>query len=106
MLVRISGALGVPVTAFFAGLEGDPDPASQDVQLRREAIEVARAFARIADPELRRVPFDLFRRLGVAIAADKPPERPRPLSGEPGLADAVSAADRRRDRSAAPPRLA
>ena len=64
-LVQIAQVLGTPVTAFFEGLEGETNSASEPtIMLRREAIELSRAYERIASTDLRQSLMELFHQLG------------------------------------------
>jgi len=74
-LVSIARVLGVPVTSFFEGLDGAESEATDGtIMLRREAIELSRAYERITSSDLRRSLMELFNRLGNELA---PPARVR-----------------------------
>ncbi|BBK41124.1 hypothetical protein STVA_11440 [Allostella vacuolata] len=81
-LTRIAAVLGVPVPAFFIGLDDGREPENGGVALRREAIELSRAYERIADTELRGALMDLFHRLGQQLPA--PAEAGKDLAGAKG----------------------
>ena len=68
-LTRIAAVLGVPVPAFFIGLDDGREPENAGVALRREAIELSRAYERIGDTELRGALMDLFHQLGQQLPA-------------------------------------
>ena len=64
-LAQIARVLGTPVTAFFEGLDtAAAQPHDPGIMLRREAIELSRAYERISNPDLRQSLMDLFHRLG------------------------------------------
>ncbi len=70
-LVRIAEVLGTPVPAFFEGA-GDEAPEARDrIMLRREAIELSRAYERIASPQLRDGLMELFNTLGEQLTEAK-----------------------------------
>ncbi|MGE0717656.1 MAG: helix-turn-helix domain-containing protein [Alphaproteobacteria bacterium] len=69
-LVQIAQVLGTPVTAFFEGLEPESEtPHDPGIMLRREAIELSRAYERIGSPDLRQSLMELFHRLGDKLVA-------------------------------------
>jgi transcriptional regulator with XRE-family HTH domain len=75
-LVQIGQVLGTPVTAFFDGLEADAvKPHEPGIMLRREAIELSRAYERIASSDLRQSLMELFHRLGDKLTAPAPKVR-------------------------------
>ena len=75
-LVQIGQVLGTPVTAFFEGLEAESETTQEPgIMLRREAIELSRAYERIASPDLRQSLMDLFHRLGDKLI--EPTAKPR-----------------------------
>ncbi|WP_179955439.1 helix-turn-helix domain-containing protein [Allostella humosa] len=72
-LVQIGQVLGTPVTAFFDGLEGGAEtPQEPGIMLRREAIELSRAYERIASSDLRQSLMELFHRLGDKLTTPVP----------------------------------
>jgi hypothetical protein len=74
--VQIARVLGTPVTAFFEGLEADAvSPHDPGIMLRREAIELSRAYERIGSPDLRQSLMELFHRLGDKLTAAAPKAR-------------------------------
>jgi transcriptional regulator with XRE-family HTH domain len=75
-LVQIGQVLGTPVTAFFDGLEADAEkPQEPGIMLRREAIELSRAYERIASTDLRQSLMELFHRLGDKLTVAEPKAR-------------------------------
>ncbi len=53
-LYQLSLIFGVPVSEFFEGLEKKaPSPSPDDVMLKRETLELVRAYYRIRDPKVR-----------------------------------------------------
>ncbi|MCC7273359.1 MAG: helix-turn-helix transcriptional regulator [Alphaproteobacteria bacterium] len=75
-LVQIARVLGTPVTAFFEGLEPEAaSPHDPGIMLRREAIELSRAYERIGSPDLRQSLMELFHRLGDKLTATAPRAR-------------------------------
>ena len=75
-LVQISQVLGTPVTAFFDGLEAESEKVQEPgIMLRREAIELSRAYERIGSPDLRQSLMELFHRLGDKLTLPAPKAR-------------------------------
>ena len=64
-LYQLCHILDVPVEFFFEGLtEGSPTRSADDVSLKRETLELVRAYYRIRDPEAR----GALRRMVIATA--------------------------------------
>ena len=64
-LYQLSLIFGVPVTDFFEGHEKKASiRSSDDVMLKRETLELVRAYYRIRDPNVR----DALRRMAFAMA--------------------------------------
>jgi transcriptional regulator with XRE-family HTH domain len=80
-LVRIADVLGTPVPAFFEGAEDSPPTPRDRIMLRREAIELSRAYERIANPKLRDGLMELFRTLGEQLPGP-PPKPPKEAAAE------------------------
>ncbi|BBK33439.1 transcriptional regulator with XRE-family HTH domain [Stella humosa] len=78
VLTRISATLGVAVDAFFPNEGVEALESNDGIMLRREAIELARAFERLQDPELRSAVMDLVVKLGHLVPAPKPIVAKRP----------------------------
>ena len=56
---------GVPVESFFEEIEGKTSRRSpDDVMLRRETLELVRAYYRIRDPEMRKAVHAMFKAMG------------------------------------------
>ena len=72
-LMRVAEVLGVSVSAFFEGIDDGRPPADEPIMLRREAIELSRAYERIASPDLRSGLMELFENLGEQLL-----KKPRP----------------------------
>lgn len=90
-LARIADVLGAPVPAFFEGAEDSPPTPRDRIMLRREAIELSRAYERIASPKLRDGLMELFRTLGEQLnppaekaAKQQPGQRSGRAAGEGG----------------------
>lgn len=65
-LWQVSQLLGVPVGYFFDGLDGDAPADAEDPLMRRETLELVRAYNAIADPKEKRALFALVRAIGRA----------------------------------------
>lgn len=67
-LHQLSQVLDVPVAFFFEGLAeraaNGEGPTDNDPLLKRETLELVRAYYRIADPQVRRRIFELTKTLG------------------------------------------
>ena len=81
VLTRIAAVLGVPVPAFFAGLESQSEPQHDGIALRREAIELSRAYERIRDQELRNALMGLFHQLGEQLPRTARPKGKKAAGG-------------------------
>lgn len=76
----LSCVLDVPVAYFFeeygerSGLDGDgdarPDPYQPDPMMKRETLELVRAYLRIADPQIKRRVFELTKALAAAYPGE------------------------------------
>ena len=63
-LWQLSQVLDVPVSYFFEGLdEGAKAWSPDDMLVKRETLELVRAYYRITDPEIRKHLFELFQAL-------------------------------------------
>ncbi len=84
VLTRIAAILGAPVPAFFAGLAGEMEPQHDEIALRREAIELSRAYERIHDRGLRDALMAVFVELGKQLKEPDHPAAPEAtLRGQP-----------------------
>ena len=64
-LYQLSLIFGVPVGYFFEELEGKTSRRSRDdVMLKRETLELVRAYYRIRDPALRKAVHAMFKAMG------------------------------------------
>ncbi len=64
-LYQLSLIFGVPVSDFFEGLEDNPSRRSRDdVMIKRETLELVRAYYRIRDPGVREALHAMFKALG------------------------------------------
>ena len=64
-LYQISLIFGVPVESFFEEIEGEGSSSSpDDLMLRRETMELVRAYYRIRDPEVREALHAMIKAMG------------------------------------------
>ncbi len=64
-LYQLCHVLDVPIEYFFEELEGGrPAPSPDNVMVKRETLELVRAYYRISDPKVR----DALRRMAIAMA--------------------------------------
>jgi transcriptional regulator with XRE-family HTH domain len=80
----LSCVLDVPVAYFFdeyggrlalaANGDASPDPYQPDPMMKRETLELVRAYLRIADPQIKRRVFELTKALAAAYPSAKDAE--------------------------------
>ena len=68
-LYHLSLIFGVPVSDFFEGLEDKTSKrSSDDVMVKRETMELVRAYYRIRDPKVRKVLHAMIKAMGKGAA--------------------------------------